>query len=93
MNRKDFRALTPEEFAEASKAFQDFEEARQRQEWERMRLLASISIQPHIKEKLTPRQLIPLPWDTDTTEEEAPKMTHEERMRKAEEARKRLGDI
>ena len=28
-----------------------------------MRLLAAISIQPHVKGKLKPQQLLPLPWD------------------------------
>lgn len=31
--------------------------------WERMRLLATITIQPHVKKRLTPGQLLPLPWD------------------------------
>lgn len=31
--------------------------------WERMRMLASIVIQPHVKKKITPKRLLPFPWD------------------------------
>lgn len=30
---------------------------------ERMRQLATISIQPHVKRKMKPQTLLPLPWD------------------------------
>ena len=31
--------------------------------WERMRLLAAYTIQPHVKRKITAKKLLPLPWD------------------------------
>ena len=33
-----------------------------RGDWERMRMNATITIQPHLKWKVTPRQVLPLPW-------------------------------
>lgn len=68
-------------------------EAQNRDAWERTRILAAITIQPHVKKKLTPKQLIPLPWDKKTTRRsEAPKLTAEEKKRRFEEVAHRLGD-
>lgn len=60
----DFSALTPSEFGECCRAWHEERESRQKDDWERMRLLATITIQPHVKGKLKPQQLLPLPWDT-----------------------------
>lgn len=85
----DFWMMTPSEFESVSAAWRVTQNARERGEWERMRTLASICIQPHVKNKLTPRQLLPFPWDDDRQETES--LTHDERMRRAEEARRRWG--
>lgn len=49
----------------AVEGWTDLEESRQRQEWERMRLLAYIGIKPHIKPGAVkkPQDLIPFEWD------------------------------
>lgn len=70
-------------------------EAQNRQEWERTRILAAISIQPHTKKKITPKQLIPLPWDKKkhtADRSEAPKLTAEEQRQRFENLANRLGD-
>lgn len=59
----DFCRLTPEEFNSVCKAYGDQEQARYKDNWERMRILAAITIQPHVKSKLTPQKLLPLSWD------------------------------
>lgn len=59
----DFSALSPSEFGECCRAWREERESRLRDDWERMRLLATITIQPHVKGKLKPQQLLPLPWD------------------------------
>ena len=51
--------------------------------WERMRMSATIGIQPHIKGKITPEKLLPFPWEKSKKKAEAPKVS-------AEEARKRF---
>ena len=45
------------------KAWADRRDVEARGEWERMRTLATITIQPHCKNRLTPEKLLPLPWD------------------------------
>ena len=45
-------------------AWHENREATLHDEWERMRLLATITIQPHVKGKVTPERLLPFPWDS-----------------------------
>ncbi len=63
----DFRHFTPAEFEVVTSEFSADRQEQTRDRWECMRLLASITIQPHVRRKLTPRQLLPLPWDKDAT--------------------------
>ncbi len=63
MSYDDFCRLTPGEFEAICGAFYDKEESKRRDDWERMRLLAAIVIQPHVKKKLTPKSLLPFNWD------------------------------
>lgn len=65
MSLGDFRLLTPGEFGSVGKAWGERRETSERGRWERMRLLASISIQPHVRRRLTPERLLPLPWDKE----------------------------
>lgn len=47
--------------------------------WERMRLHATLTIQPHVKGHLTPMRLLPLPWETNHhNEAPAPQLSKEE---------------
>lgn len=78
----DFCALSPDEFTAACQARRREREADTRDAWERMRLLAAIDVQPHVRRRLTPRQLLPLPWDAPRKEEAkpaAPRLTKEQR--------------
>ncbi len=79
----DFCRLSPEEFGAVCKAWHENQEALIRGDWERMRMNATITIQPHLKKKVTPRQVLPLPWEGSKKKAEAPKVS-------AEEARKRF---
>lgn len=54
MSRSDFCACTPAEFAAAVKSWREAEESRRRDAWERMRLLALMTVQPHVKQRLLP---------------------------------------
>lgn len=63
MSLDDWSGLSPEEFGAICQAYNDKEEARLHDEWERMRLLATITIQPHVKNRLQAQKLLPLPWD------------------------------
>lgn len=79
MSYGDFCRLTPEEFSHIYKAYSDKSEGLYRDNWERMRLLACITIQPHVKNKLTPRGLFSFPWD-DESKEKKPPITKEEAL-------------
>ena len=59
----DFCILTPGEFAQVCRRQREREDELERARWERMRLLAAITVQPHCKKKITPERLLPLPWD------------------------------
>ncbi len=59
----DFCRLSAEEFRAVCKSYSEKEESHLHGEWERMRLLATITIQPHVKGKVTAHRLLPLPWD------------------------------
>ena len=63
MSVDDFCKCDFDEFEAICRAWQEMTDAHYRNLWERMRTLASITIQPHIRKKITPKQLIPLPWD------------------------------
>ena len=53
-----------------------------------MRMLACITIQPHVKNKLTPQKLLPLSWENRTK----PKQDKTEHItaKEAEEKRKQI---
>ncbi len=52
--------------------------------WERMRMSATITIQPHIKGKMTPEKLLPFPWEKKR-KPKAPKVSREEARKRFEE--------
>lgn len=59
----DFRMLTPSELESILTAHQEREESARRDDWERMRLLATMVMQPHCKKRLSPGTLLPFPWE------------------------------
>lgn len=62
-----------------SKALDNAEKSR----WERARMLAIVTAQPHCKKKLDPRKFLPLPWDKEKAQPKA------ERKKTREEVKKR----
>lgn len=81
MGYDDFCAMTPRETACVFSAYREKVDGVRRDAWERMRLSACIGIQPHIKKKMTPSKLVPLPWDYQR-EKAAEQLTAEERERR-----------
>lgn len=59
----DFCRLTPVEFEHVYKEYRDKLEIDRKDDWARMRMLAAIVVQPHLKKKITPQQLLPFPWE------------------------------
>lgn len=84
MSLADWCALSPDEFAAICKAYNDKEDARLHDEWERMRLLATITIQPHVKNRLHAEKLLPLPWDRGK-KTEVPQASKEEAKARLEQ--------
>ena len=83
MSYDDFCRLSPEEFMYVCKAYAERRESKLHDDWERMRLLATITIQPHVKGKISPDKLLPLPWEKKP-KAEAPKVSKEEAMKRFE---------
>lgn len=63
MRLDDFMRLTLKEADAVCHSYHETEEQRDRGAWERMRMLAAISIQPHVKKKISPKSLIQFPWE------------------------------
>lgn len=94
MSHDDFCKCDFDEFESISKAWREKNEAENRDAWERTRILAAICIQPHVKNKVTPQRLMPMPWDKkkSISKPETPELTTEERRRRFEAVMQRLGD-
>lgn len=89
----DLEMLTPAEFAATCEAYQEQADDHVRDAWTRTRILATISVQPHTTRKITPEQLLPLPWDNAPRHRPAadtPKMTTAEQRARAHELAARL---
>ncbi|MCM1332773.1 MAG: hypothetical protein NC248_09205 [Bacteroides sp.] len=85
MTVDDFCGCYYDEFESICRSWSAMTESKNRDSWERMRFLAAISIQPHVKRKLTPKRLLPLPWD-----EKDKKNRHEQPELSADEKRMRF---
>lgn len=94
MSPEDFCNCEFDEFEAICRAWEEMRDGETRGDWERIRTLAAVSIQPHVRKRVTPRQLIPLPWDrkSRTPTPAAAAQTPEERRRRFEEVVRRLGD-
>ena len=92
MSRADFCRMSPAEFYYVSRAHREEQERLSRERWEIMRLEAAILIQPHVKNRITPKKLLPFPWEKSKENEVSDEgLSFAERKRRAEEALKRFG--
>lgn len=83
---------TPDELEAVFRAYRESREEQQREEWERMRI-AAIGIQPHVRRKITPQTLLPLPWDNKKAADKEPTadiMSPEERRLRFEKIKSRF---
>ena len=53
-------------------------------------MLATITIQPHCKKKITPKKLLPFAWD-HKPKSDAPVLSKEQTEKRVEELLKRIG--
>ena len=86
MSHGDFCLCTVDEFEAICSAWQKHSEHDERDRWERTRIQAAICIQPHVKNRIRPEKLLPLPWDKKETRPKPvqPSMTAEERLKRFE---------
>lgn len=94
MSYDDFCKCTYAEFESISKAWLEMYQGQNRDAWERARIVATIAIQPHVKKKITPHQLMPLPWDKkkEILRSEAQELTAEDKRKRFVEVVHRLGN-
>ncbi|WP_300132967.1 hypothetical protein [Duncaniella sp.] len=94
MSHDDFCKCTFGEFESIWKAWREMTEGQNRDTWERARTIAAIIIQPHVRKRITPKQLLPMPWDKkrQRIRNEAPDLTPEEKRKRFEEVVLKLGD-
>lgn len=92
----DFCKMDFEEFAAVYKAYAEQRDTDFKDEWQRMRLLAAIVIQPHLAKnrKITPEKLLPFPWDKKRTKRssEKPELTPEQQRKRMAKLAEKLGD-
>lgn len=62
----DFCRLETVEFEHICRAWRDMAEGDDRRRWERARLMAAITIQPHVRKPVSPARLLQFPWERKT---------------------------
>lgn len=86
LSYSDFCALTPNEFSHIYDAYIKRRNAECREQWEQLRTLATIMVQPYAKKTLSPRKVLPLPWDNEGEQIASPRTeSKEQRRRRFEE--------
>lgn len=93
----DFCRMDFDEFTAVYDAYATQRDVDFKDKWTRMRMLATITIQPHLGrgKKLTPEKLLPFPWEKVTRRkkgDDTPALTPEEQRKRMEELVKKLGD-
>lgn len=64
--------MLPDEYEAIREQWHKDSGERERDEWERARIVAAICVSPHTTKTIKPRELLPLPWDK-APEPEKPK--------------------
>jgi len=59
----EFRLMYVDEYTAVARAYERHQEQLLRDGWERTRMLASICIQPHVRKRIPPKELLKFPWD------------------------------
>lgn len=87
-----------DEFAAVYKAYAEQRDTDFKDRWARMRLLATIVIQPHLAKgkKITPEKLLPFPWEKAqkrrAKKDKGQELTTEQQRARMAELVKKLGD-
>lgn len=87
-----------EEYAAVYASYVEQRDIDFKNDWQRIRMLASIMIQPHLSKnkKLTPEKLLPFPWDkplkSKNKEKKSRQLTPDQQRERMAEIVKKLGD-
>ena len=94
MPYNDFCAITPEEFNHIYRAYSEERTAQYQDSWERMRMLATVIIQPYAKNGLTPQNLLSFPWEKKKPEHTkvAPAVSKEDALKRFEKVLGKVGN-
>lgn len=93
LSPEEFGTMTPAEFSAVAGAWSRRRREDYHDSWNRMRLLATIVIQPHLSKKITPERLLPFEWDNGRKRRSiaperaasAPELTPEQKRKRFEE--------
>ena len=94
----DFCKLDFDEFAAVYNAYAVQRDTDFKDKWSRMRLLATIGIQPHLakNKKITPEKLLPFPWEKPqkrgAKSRQGAELTPDQQRERMAELVKKLGD-
>ena len=92
MPLETFRRLTLPQIRACLRAWGDQREAEARRDWETMRTLGCMIIQPFVKGSVDPRKALPLPWDSERPEtSERMETGRAEAMARRKELMERMG--
>ena len=86
----DFRTMTRDEFDAVWLAFNKEKEYEIHDGWERTRMHASICIQPHVRKKVQPKDLMKFPWDEKKKKQDKPIPSRAEAMKQYNDLMERL---
>lgn len=94
MSLDDFCSCDYDEFGSICNSWSEMTDTQNREAWERARMIATICIQPHVKKRISPQKLLPLPWDKKKpcAHNKEPELTPEQRRKRFEDLTRRLGD-
>lgn len=73
-------------------SWRERQESFSRDAWERARWLGTVSVQPHVRRSLSPRDLLKLPWD-EPPMCDVPRLSREEGERRMRSALERMGEV
>ena len=90
MSLRDFEVLTPEEWRATCQHWHETREQMSRETWEQVRWLGALTLQPHVRKKLSPRDILRFPWD-DKKKDAPPVMSREEHLKRMAAAIDRMG--
>ena len=90
MSLREFEMLTPGEWRATCQSWHKTREQMSRETWYQVRWLGTVTVQPHVRKTLSPRDLLRFPWEDDT-KTSAPRMSREEHERRMADAIRRMG--